>query len=189
MEKYLLKEMKKQKEINVNKKGVSLMISYVLLIVIAIVMSVIVFSYLKNVANVKPVIECKEGTSILIENYKCDIFANNTGRIELTIKNSGLFSIDGLISSFGIQDGREPTIKLVSFDRGINVRGEHEFENPLNPEKTIIITFSSNERKSDGSISPFHSNLKTVKIQPFIIDKVSNLVIPCGESIIKETLQ
>ena len=91
MEKYLLKEMKKIKTKRnkmKGKKAVSLMISYVLLIVIAIVMSIIVFSYLKTVANVKPVIDCKSGTSIFIEDYKC-----GQGKIKLTLKNNGLFNI------------------------------------------------------------------------------------------------
>ena len=55
-----------------NKKAVSLMISYVLLVTIAIIMSIIVFTYLKTIANVEPVIDCKEGTSIVVEDYSCD---------------------------------------------------------------------------------------------------------------------
>lgn len=189
MEKYSLKEMKKIKtrknKMKIGKKAVSLMISYVLLIVIAIVMSIIVFSYLKTVANVKPVIDCKSGTSIFIEDYKC-----GQGEIKLTLKNNGLFNIDGFISYFGSDSGKEPIIKLVSFDKvKINNKNYYQFENQLKPERKIIVNFSSLERKSDGTTAPISFNyLSKVKIQPFIIDKESNLIVPCGESVIKQNL-
>lgn len=170
----------------IDKKAVSLMISYVLLIVIAIVMASIVFSYLKNVANVKPVVSCKEGTSIQIENYNCEI-----GKISLNLKNNGRFNIDGFISTFGVEDDREPMIKLVSTDKTkISSAGNYYFENPLNPEKNILVKFSSNERKANGEIVPLNFEfLKKVKIQPFIIDKETSVIVPCGESIIKQNLE
>ena len=188
MEKYLLKEMKKIKTKRnkmKGKKAVSLMISYVLLIVIAITMSIIVFSYLKTVANVKPVIDCKSGTSIFIEDYKC-----GQGKIKLTLKNNGLFNISGFISYFGTEYGKEPIIKLVSLDKvKLNDKNYYQFENPLKPEGKIIVNFTSQERKSDGTLRELSSNiLRNVKIQPFIIDEETNLIVPCGESVIKQSL-
>lgn len=161
------------------------MISYVLLIVIAIVMSIIVFSYLKTVANVKPVIDCKSGTSIFIEDYECGY-----REIKLTLKNNGLFNISGFISYFGEDSGKEPIIKLVSFDKvKLNNKDYYQFENPLNPGRKIIVNFTSNERKSDGSTAPIPFYiLKNVKIQPFIVDEETNLIVPCGESVIKQNL-
>ena len=169
----------------IDKKAVSLMISYVLLKVITIIMSAVVFAYLKNVANVKPVIDCKEGTNIQIENYQCNI-----GIINLTLKNNGRFNIDGFISTFG-KDDNEPMTKLVSIDKvKISNAGNYYFEKPLKPGENIIVNFSSNERKSDGKVVPIDFEfLKKIKIQPFIIDKETSTVVPCGDSIIKQDLE
>ena len=63
------------------KKAVSLMISYVILITIAIAMAITVFAWLKLVANVEPLPSCGDGTSIIINDYVC-----GGGILNLTIK-------------------------------------------------------------------------------------------------------
>ena len=63
----LLRKTKMKK--NKNKLGVSLMISYVLLIFITISLSVGVYIWLKSSVNINEKIDCKEGTSLSIEEY------------------------------------------------------------------------------------------------------------------------
>ena len=72
-----------------NKKAVSLMVSYVILISIVIAVSIGVYAYLKAfVGDVEPAIDCKEETSFIIESYTCSI-----GNLELTLRNNGRFNI------------------------------------------------------------------------------------------------
>ena len=66
------------------------MISYVILIAIAITMSITIFVWLRTIANIEPVKSCGEGTSIIINNYQCNI-----GKFNLTIKNNGRFNVNG----------------------------------------------------------------------------------------------
>jgi len=73
----------------VNKKGLSIMIGYVLLISAAIFMSFIVYAWMKSYVP-KETPECPSDVSILITKAEC---SNN--KIIIDIKNTGLFSIEG----------------------------------------------------------------------------------------------
>ena len=74
------------------KKGVSVLISYVLLITMAIALAAGTYYFLKTYAE-KPLPEetCPEGTNIVIENYSC-----SNGQLDLTIKNRGLHAVTGV---------------------------------------------------------------------------------------------
>ena len=74
------------------KKGISELVSYVLLISLAIVMAGMIFAYLKFYAEKPlPSESCPE-VSLIIEDYSC---ANDT--LTLTLRNQGRFDVDGLI--------------------------------------------------------------------------------------------
>jgi len=77
-----------------NKRGISEVVSYTLLIVIALTMSVIVYAFLKSyVPRDKP--ECQEGISIIIENLNCTHETSpNANNLSLTLQNTGRFKID-----------------------------------------------------------------------------------------------
>jgi hypothetical protein len=73
-----------------NDKGVSLMIGYVLLIVIAVSISVGVFFYLKLYLPSEQQ-QCPKDVSLVIDSVSCE---NDVVLISLT--NRGLFSLDGV---------------------------------------------------------------------------------------------
>lgn len=77
---------------NMNRKGVSEVIGYVLLIVIAVGLSVIVFNYLKVIVpkGEKPV--CLEDVALAVQEYSCSANKN----ITLTLSNKGLFTVDAI---------------------------------------------------------------------------------------------
>ncbi len=178
------------KKIGHNKKGVSLMISYVLLVVIAIVMSVVVFSYLRYVANVEPVIDCNDGTSIIVEDYACDPDVDD--RIQLTMRNNGRFNVKGFAATFGGNSLQEPTNKLITTDtdRLNPIDGSYLFENPLKPGELIDVNFGIKEVKANGSIGDAaFSFLKKIKVQPYIYDEEADLDVPCSNAIIRQDIQ
>lgn len=72
-----------------NKKGLSIVIGYVLLMAVSISMSILVYQFLKTYIP-KDSPTCPEGTSILIKEAPC---VSNT--LTLTLKNNGRFSLDG----------------------------------------------------------------------------------------------
>jgi hypothetical protein len=99
-----------------DKRGVSIMVGYVLLIVIAISISLLVFGFLKlYVPNDPP--ECPANINLIIESASCD----STEAI-ITLSNRGLFSVDSVHISMG-QQGRlaKEVIKSAEFDFGFSL--------------------------------------------------------------------
>jgi len=88
---YKNKEMRKIKLVK-NKKALSEVVSYVLLIVIAVSLSVGVYAWLK-VYVPKNTVECEQGASVIIKDFSCDTEAN---KLTITFQNKGLFDIDGI---------------------------------------------------------------------------------------------
>jgi hypothetical protein len=70
-----------------NKKGVSVLIGYVLLITFVIFMGVIIYQWMKTYVP-KDDLNCPDGASLFIKDYSCD----NT-ELNLTIKNNGKFNV------------------------------------------------------------------------------------------------
>ena len=85
-----MREIKKR-----NKKALSVMIGYILLITFGIIISVIVYSYLKTYVP-KEFVKCPEGVSLFIEEINCseDGITGNKN-INITIQNNGKFNLAG----------------------------------------------------------------------------------------------
>jgi len=85
----------RMKKIRENKRGLSEIVSYVLLILIAFGLGTLIFVWLKDITTDKETEVCPpEGVSISIKNSVCDDSAET---VTLTIRNAGRFNIDGLI--------------------------------------------------------------------------------------------
>jgi len=79
----------------IKKKADSQMVSYVLLVVIAISLSVAVFAYLKlYLPSSKD--KCSDDVNVVIENSIC-----KAGRLNLTVSNRGLFNVSMIFVRFG----------------------------------------------------------------------------------------
>lgn len=76
-----------------NKKGLSIMIGYVLLVVAVVVMSAIVYNGLKTYVP-RDILDCPDGVSIFVKEASC---VNNTGNytLNLTLENNGRFNVAG----------------------------------------------------------------------------------------------
>lgn len=159
-----------------DKKGVSLMLSYVLLISIAIVMSIAIFSWLKLIANVEPIESCEDGTSIVIEDYSC---FNET--LQLKIKNNGRFSVNGFIITVSDDPDRTPVIPIKPIGGSdVNVNpGYYTFIEGLKPGKSINSSFSNSGIEFES--------ITNVRLQPFIISKSDDKIV-CDEFILKQKL-
>ena len=84
-----------------SKKGVSEIVSYVILIVIAVGLSVLVYGYLKKLANPPPEF-CEEDIQLVVDSYNCTISAGQT-TVALDFKNKGLFKVDAVFVRMGNQ--------------------------------------------------------------------------------------
>ena len=161
-----------------NKKAVSMMISYVLLISIAIALSIGVFAWLRTYANVEPLPECKPETSLRLEGYTCETIS-----INLSVKNNGLFNISGYTLLVGNTTQRLPIHTLSVIASQLNVKlhtlgpGHVVFKNPLRPGETQSISFNMGDT--------YKRDVKIVQIQAFILSEKEEKV-PCENAIITE---
>ncbi|HTZ41860.1 MAG TPA: archaellin/type IV pilin N-terminal domain-containing protein [Candidatus Omnitrophota bacterium] len=76
-----------------NKRGVSEIIGYVLLIAIVVVISIFVYQWLKSYVP-QSALTCPDGTAVSISNYKYNCAAN-ANNLSFTLSNDGTFSIAG----------------------------------------------------------------------------------------------
>ncbi|MBU0760826.1 MAG: hypothetical protein KJ858_03990 [Nanoarchaeota archaeon] len=79
-----------------NKKAISLMVSYALLVVIAVAMGAIIYPFLKSYIFSEKA-ECQQDISLTINRVWCN---STTTRITVELFNSGLFNIDGAFVRF-----------------------------------------------------------------------------------------
>ena len=105
-----------------NKRGISEVVSYVLLIVIAMGLAAIVYTFLKvYVPKEKP--ECKEGINIIVNDVSC-INDGSNYILQLVLENKGLFEINKAYlrigrdaASYKEDIGSNP-INLINFNPG-----------------------------------------------------------------------
>ncbi|MDD5191959.1 MAG: hypothetical protein PHH54_04955 [Candidatus Nanoarchaeia archaeon] len=162
----------KLKRIGMNKKGVSEMISYVILIAIAIGISIGVFIWLKDLANVNPKIDCRDGTSLRIDDVTC-----NSNIITIKLKNNGNFNVNGFIILASDDINRIPTTKLSAIypDGAIpTTPGYYDFNTTFKPsDEPREISFTK-----EGFI-------EIIQIQPYIINEKGKIIV-CEQALIKQ---
>ncbi len=96
----------KKNKMEKSKKGVSVIIGYVLLISFAIIMSIIFYNWAKTYVP-QDSIQCPDGVSVFIEDY-----SYNLTTLNITIKNNGRFDIDG----YSIHISNESLQKIAIID-------------------------------------------------------------------------
>jgi len=166
----------KNKKFRLQKKAVSLMLSYVILISIVIALSVGVYAWIRTMAVSPEIVDCKEGTSVILDTYKC-----SSGNLELNIKNNGRFNVDGIILSVGNNPQQTPTAYLISQLTGGGLEGHYEFSSPLKPGETQNADFSNmDSNRNEIDI------IEIISIQPYIIE--NNKRINCQQAVITQLI-
>ncbi|MBR9704735.1 hypothetical protein GOV12_04940 [Candidatus Pacearchaeota archaeon] len=165
------------------KKGVSEVVGYVILISIALGIALGVFGFLKLlVPMVKPAIDCKEGTSVILDQVGCIAGAGpgDTGYLELIIKNNGRFKVDGVLVTIGNDADKTPVTYLKPQPAVVGfLKGHYQFSPELNPSESLDATFDFIEIESDGTTETDIVDgyqVKTIQIQPFILDGKKKIV-------------
>jgi len=181
--------------LRVNKKGVSLMVGYVLLIALSVVVAGSVYFWLSGYFGQAEVLECSRDISLLVKDVGCD---GNV--VNLTFKNAGLFNFGGYIIRGGV-DASDVSIDLSRFlndDFGGNVvdgvvffdgvddnlfsfRDEavhqYVFDFPVNVFEVVPVMTEENERGNLVLAKCFN----VVKRDIFRCDGISNASLILGE--------
>ena len=101
-----------------NKRGVSVMIGYVLLIAGIIIVSGIVYTWMRSYVP-REAIECPDGVSLFIGEANCQEINPKEYIINISIKNNGRFGVDGYL----IKAAREPGQDIATVDISGNQAG------------------------------------------------------------------
>lgn len=112
-----------------DKRGISVIIGYVLLISIAVIMSAVVYAWMKSYVPVENA-ECSDGVSVLFDTTEC-----SEGKLIVRIENNGLFNVDGMFLRASLKPIQEiATFDLTSGELGNFIR----FGGGLAPERFDI---------------------------------------------------
>lgn len=169
-----------------DKKGVSIMIGYVLLVAAAIVMSAVVYQWMKTYVP-KDNIECDSGVSITFEDIECVKYGNKIN-LTLNIENNGLFSLAGIFVRADDNENGISDMELTEFwefggsksGNSVLFFGSTGGQNGLEPNGIARIGFSEISK----------GNLYNIEIVPFRYQEVDNKLemVVCGNAKINEEL-
>lgn len=174
------------RKIEKNKKGLSEMVSYVLLVIIAVSLSILVYAWLKTQLP-KEIDQCPDRTSVIIKNIFCDEVDK---KINITFQNKGFFDVDGISVKVSKRARDVPTYNLMTEIKSwenhsivINeVKNFTYFRNPLRPGNEYFLNYSYKE----------FSPIKKIQVTPFINKKSEGSQeikqVVCGNSIIMQEI-
>lgn len=180
--------MDKMQKKGMNKKGMSVIIGYVLLITFGIVLAAIVFTYLKTFVPSEAT-QCPEGTSLFVSDYS---YSCSTNQFNLTLKNNGKFNLQGyFIHATKSSNQTLATINLAKYyfngfpNEGINTTTAVYFHTPVNkslaPGENSFNVFN---------LDPTLNSLYSIEIIPgrFQTEGSTQRFVSCGGAEIREVV-
>ena len=153
-----------------NKKALSEIVGYAILIVIAISLSIMVYSFLRLYVP-KETVSCNEDIVLILEDYAC---SSSSERLNITLTNKGLFKADAAYVRFGEESQK---IKAQINQNNFLLYGPQNTPG-LNPDESFTSIYEVN------LTGPGQYGLE---IQPAII-KNKQLIV-CERAIITQTIQ
>jgi cysteine-rich repeat protein len=159
-----------------SKKGVSIMIGYVLLVSFAIIIGGILYNWMKTYVP-KEALDCPDGVSIFVEEVICQ-----GGNLNLTLKNNGRFDIAG----YFIHATDEVGQKLATLDLSEYIIGGGTLR--LN---SIVFDLDENAMEpaeTKKSIFNLPKNINSIDIIPirFQVEDNKQRFVSCGNAKIRE---
>ena len=149
-----------------SKRAMSAIIGYVLLISITLALSVMVYNWLKFYVQPDEIEACPDNVNIIINGYDCNNSMigdpGRNGSLSVTLKNKGLFTVDGYILKIHKEEDRDFGIYVFNetgseITPGSSVTTVYDFGDYVGPDK---IFYSRTE---------FYT-VTLVEVQPFMND-------------------
>jgi len=166
-----------------NKRAISVMIGYILLISFALVMAIIIYAYLKTYVP-KDLGSCPEDTSLFIKTISCE-----EGSLNITLKNNGRFNVAGYFIHGTNSSSEELAVLdlIPMLKEGVEEQNpyfssvifEISNENTLKPNEEIINQYDLDAYVYSIEIIPTRFQGKDSKIK----------LVACGGSRVKEIIE
>ena len=167
------------------KRGLSVVIGYVLLVTFGIILSVIVYGYLKTYVP-KDIDSCPSGVSLSVLNYDYNCTSNV---LNVTIKNNGLFNVNG----YYIYATTNPNATIATVDLSSNF-SESLSETGMNMSGVVYFDVNPNTDFGPSStkthVFSLNGRVYRVEIVPARFQDVESTTkfIGCGDSSVEELL-
>ena len=157
-----------------NKKGLSELVSYTLLIVIAIGLSVLVYNYL-SAYTPKDKPTCSEDVALIVQDSWCK--SGSPATVNVTILNKGLFKVDAAYIRFGGKD-REVKLLLNTNDLYLT-KFVGSSDTGLKPGDSVTRQYQTSQANSPGDYG--------LEIEPAVFN--NNDLALCPGAIIKQSIK
>ena len=164
-----------------SRRGVSVMIGYILLITIAIIIGSVVYQWMKTYIP-NDSLECPDGVSIFIKDYNCD-----GSTLNLTLQNNGRFNIAG----YFIYVTNDSNQELATIDLSQNITsGATNLSNSVifSPYNQKINSFEPNDEKVN--IFSLGNKIYSIEITPARFQESDNKIkfVSCSNAKVKEKI-
>jgi hypothetical protein len=157
-----------------SKKAISEMVSYTLLVIIAVGLAVFVYNYL-SVFTPKEHATCSEDVRIILQSYSCR--SGSPGQLNITLLNKGIFSIDASYIRFGPQNRKVK--EQINKDDIYFTRFVGDDSPGLAPGESITKNYSLSQIPSPGRYG--------VEIEPAVFSDNDELAL-CPQAVIVQEL-
>lgn len=165
-----------------NRKAVSPMIGYILLVTFVIVLGVLVFNWMKTYVP-QDELNCPDGTSLFVKDYSC-----SNSSLNITIKNNGKFSVGG----YFLYAATSPDQELATSDLSFYLNENFSVLSPSGIKFTgeFNSLIPNSEETDEFDLTEFTDTIYSIEIVPIRWQKEGriNRVVSCQDSRIKETI-
>jgi len=168
-----------------DKRGLSEMIGYVLLIVIALSISIAVYAWIKYITP-KETKTCPDDVSLVIEDYECYTVTNGETikKLRLTISNRGLFETGGFYIRVREKGSQGLPVEKVEYDYGGLTDETNEIPIPSMPNTNFVVNVTLIDQME----------IDIIEIGPFIVRNVTEgdpivEIIACENAVIRQELE
>ena len=168
-----------------NKKAVSAIIGYVLLVTFAVAIGSIVYTWLKSYVPTEG-LECPEDVALLIKESNCTQFPTNY-TLEIKIQNNGFFDVNGYFIH-AIEKGSNQNLATIDISQNIT-----KIARTINPN-VVLFTLGENDVLEPGEQADHIFNITfeidSIEIIPVIWQEQDNKIryVNCGEAKITEKI-
>ena len=135
-----------------NKKALSNIVAYVLLISITISLSVVVYNWLRFYVGEDEIPVCSDGVNLIIQEYICSA----EDKLILTLKNKGRFNVDGF--ALRVHNRTDPEFGFYMLN---------ETGTTIAPGEEIQITTDISDSGPAGKFE----TITLIEIQPYQMEK------------------
>lgn len=179
--------MQKKRALCMDKKGISIMIGYILLITGAVVMGAIIYNWMQSYVP-KDTLDCPDGVSLFITDAKC-IQKGSDYQVRVTVKNNGRFDVGGYF--IHATDSPEQTLAAIDLSKNL-VSGGEVYNNAILflPLSQGLQNFFKPTDDDLTSVFNYPEELYKVELIPvrFQIEENRNKLVSCGDAKIVEKL-